>query len=1018
MSEVKSRPSGPRGRGSGRGGRGGYSSRGGRSTNRPMNGDTPDITEPPPIEDEGEIGELKKKYASKLSMIKEMFPDWTDEDLAFALQETDGDLEATIEQISDGNTSAHLECCIYDLLIFCLGNISQWGEVKKKTKDRSQSKAKDAIITTAEAVAPSTRGGRGRGAHEGSRGGRGRASDRGRGATRGGRAGSNINGPRRQEKVIAETTVDIGGWDEAPKTDGVIGDWDQPVDTGSTPLESSWENVTSAEATPAPEPPKPSLKPDGTRSWASIFNKPAPAPAPAPKKAPVPPATSEEPASEIQEAEQPASVAEDMPGLPPPAPTEDEGTESVSTPPTSAAIPSEPALDITPSKDQLTETNLEQLPDVSEPAPVATAASTAASTVDQRVGADSSTPLHASQQPPDSRPPLGGYATSAYKATGMAGRSTSYQRKVTEQQEAVVMPGKHAVDRAAVQFGSMGLNGAPEDLDVDSDREEAETRAQPPQHSPIAPRASLPPPSQAQGLSGQAPVGEALPTPRQAPGLPPPNQQTSAQSLAEQPSQQSTQSSYPYNQYGGRYGIQDSQHETQAPAQKAYEPFGQQLQQSQHPYGAYPSTSQPQAPTHQAQVQSQHSQSQIGGQSSAPSEPSSYYTSDSQRNAYQNYYGSYGQQPHQSQQDSGTSQQRVGSAFGTSAPDQASQYATSYAQQHPQSRYGQTPEAQNSGNSTPNPSMPSQQQHQPQQGQQMHQHGQGQGGHQGAYPYNHPYYASPFYAQFVNQHVNNHPYGRDRPMFDDVRRYDEQYLSHNAQYGYGGQGGYGGGPFGGAGGKQNMYAQPHQGYGAPQSNYDQHTSSPANVGGFGQQSAPSRDGPGSGGLGGYGRTGSTQPSEGQQPYGGGSSYNGIPDVFGRGQSGYPGQTQNHGSQQASQQSGNEDSLRGYGDSKGPSGPSPALGQPGGRPGSAANTIQSQSGLPPSQGHNQGQQGYGGYPGHHQQSSQYAASPGLGGHQQSAGQGHQTSNYGAYGAGFGGNYYGNNNRGGWGATYGH
>lgn len=109
MSEVKARPSGPRGRGSGRGGRGAFSSRGGRTSNRPTNGETPDISETIPIEDEGELGELKKHYASKLDMIKEMFPDWTDEDIVFALQETDGDLESTIDRISEGKRSLYVE---------------------------------------------------------------------------------------------------------------------------------------------------------------------------------------------------------------------------------------------------------------------------------------------------------------------------------------------------------------------------------------------------------------------------------------------------------------------------------------------------------------------------------------------------------------------------------------------------------------------------------------------------------------------------------------------------------------------------------------------------------------------------------------------------------------------------------------------------------------------------------------------------------------------------------------------
>lgn len=106
MSEVQSRPSAPRGRGSARGGRGGFSSRGGRSGARSGNGENTDLQPTSSFEDEGEIGQLKKRYASKLSTIKEMFPDWTDEDIVFALQETNGDLEGTIEQISEGKLCA------------------------------------------------------------------------------------------------------------------------------------------------------------------------------------------------------------------------------------------------------------------------------------------------------------------------------------------------------------------------------------------------------------------------------------------------------------------------------------------------------------------------------------------------------------------------------------------------------------------------------------------------------------------------------------------------------------------------------------------------------------------------------------------------------------------------------------------------------------------------------------------------------------------------------------------------
>lgn len=103
MSEVQSRPSNPRGRGSSRGpGRGGYSSRGGRGGNRQTNSTKPEVAETPSLDEDGEIGQLKKRYAPKVSTVKEMFPDWTDEDIVYALQESDGDLENTIERISEG----------------------------------------------------------------------------------------------------------------------------------------------------------------------------------------------------------------------------------------------------------------------------------------------------------------------------------------------------------------------------------------------------------------------------------------------------------------------------------------------------------------------------------------------------------------------------------------------------------------------------------------------------------------------------------------------------------------------------------------------------------------------------------------------------------------------------------------------------------------------------------------------------------------------------------------------------
>ncbi|PWA01730.1 hypothetical protein BB558_002146 [Smittium angustum] len=62
--------------------------------------------------------ELKRKYNSQISTLAEVFPNWSEPDLIYALEEAEGDLEITIARITDG--------------IAC-----QWGEVKSR-KDKKQ----------------------------------------------------------------------------------------------------------------------------------------------------------------------------------------------------------------------------------------------------------------------------------------------------------------------------------------------------------------------------------------------------------------------------------------------------------------------------------------------------------------------------------------------------------------------------------------------------------------------------------------------------------------------------------------------------------------------------------------------------------------------------------------------------------------------------------------------------------------------------------------------------------------
>ncbi len=890
MSEVQStRASGSRGRGGFRGGRGGY--RGGqRTTSRSKREDTEQENIPPAsLDDQGEVGELKRKYGDKVPLLREVCPGWSDEDLVFALQETNGDIEAAVDRISTGTQPDPIP--LYSTLTLA-GNVSQWGEVKKK-----QPKSKESAPTSSETGA--TRG-RGRGNFE-SRG-RGRGTERGSRGARGARVASQANGT----KHTAKSTEDGWGDNAATNTES-SGAWDAAPTNGDTPAPNAWANdpghdalssLTTDEPKPASAAAPPGKKAGG---WAGLFAKPPPKPASAsvpsaqPEEAPAAPA----PPPTIQEQSNTGSM------VPPPIEpqiVEDGPSELPSAP------HSETGPDVTPSKDELTETNLEQLPDVSHPPTSQTAVSTTASTQDPLTQIDSARP---------SIRPVSGYAATALKATGASGRSASFVRRVMEQQEAVVMPGNHAVEKTAVQFGKMGLNDDG-DVDVDEDREEPETRTQLLDDSPAAPRASLPPTlpeAQAPAPSETQPVAEPQLSQRQAPGLPPAPQQS--QHIAP-PTAPGFPDSYRYGQ-----------------PQKAYDPFGQQSTQAQ----TQPSSQEPFS-------------SQVPGQSqpsSAQTDFSNYYN----RDAYQQYYGGYGQ---------GQDSQRTTSAFGTSSQETQGHYATA----RPQQSFGQQ-DAQDSGNNTPAPAMPA---HQPQHSQ----HASGQDAH-GAYPYGYGGYNQQ-YPQYGQNYMNQmsqaqmtHRYGANRPMFDDARRQqDEQYYGNQYAYGHNQQyGSY----------KSNMYGQPGQA--GQQYSYNQHSASPANVGTFGGREAM------------YGRSGSAQPQEAQQSGASGHGYGVMPDPFGRTSSGFgqaPGMMQQHSGHQ-----GSEDAAK-------PTGPSPAM--QGGRPSSAVNTSQGQQGGFPPQTQHSGQQAFGQYP-------QYGSSFGNYGGQQNA---HPTSGYGGYGSNAFGSYGGYGGGRGW------
>lgn len=391
------------------------------------------------------------------------------------------------------------------------GTISQWGEVSKPKKDRTRPKPKENTFTTTTGDSAPARNARGgRGGVEGGRG-RGRATERGGRAARGKSAHATTNGAR-PEKPLSVPTDESSAWD-AHKASDETGAWGSSDATAAAPSESATKN-TSTTAAPAAAKSNADTAPaaPAQKTWASMLRQSTvPKAAPKPKPAPAPkPEETIEPLPPVAEPEAPE----------PEAPAED-----VAEPKKEAAPAQEiptvvvPEVALPPSKDQLTETNLEQIVDSSHPPDTETARSEAADSWDPRLAAASATatPLSASQQQhQNARAAASGYAATALKATERtATRTPSHSRRVLDQEEAVRMPGNRDVDRTTVQFGALSFSGA--DEDIDGDREDPETRGQPPVESPVShPRASLPPVPQ------PASVPEAFPTQKPVTSLPTP----------------------------------------------------------------------------------------------------------------------------------------------------------------------------------------------------------------------------------------------------------------------------------------------------------------------------------------------------------------------------------------------------------------------------------------------------------------------------------------------------------------
>ncbi|EFX00372.1 rnapii degradation factor [Grosmannia clavigera kw1407] len=978
--EPQTRPTPSRGgRGASRGGRGGFGSRGStRNRDRPAgatNGDAPLKHDDSlaGIEDEGEIGQLKKLYGAKTSLIKEMFTDWSEVDILFALRETDGDENLTVTRIAEGT-------------------ISQWDEVSKPKKERAKPKPSAAGES---APGSNSRTGRTTGAAERTRG-RARTVERG-GRTPRGRSAQPTNGTRPEKTQLSVPTEESRAWESNPESN------DDSVPPNTTPALTTNEPASTPAPTPkttAPESTTPAPK-----TWASMLRQSA-APKPVVKPKETPPVPKPAPETIETPPSQPATAAvasapteaEPEPVAEPEEPAQPAVKEEVAIPEVAVPAVAIPDVAVAPSQDKLTESNLERVTDTSTPLTTDTIRSEAADSWDTRgtALAGTSSPAPATQPAVGSLPKNAGsgFATSALKATDRAAvRTPSYSRRVLDQEEAVRMPVNREVDRATVQFGALNFSGG--DDDIDGDREEPETRAQPPDDSPTAhPRAALPPAIAPSAVSDTfaaqrpaAPAATASVLPPTGPAgshtvnvLHAGELQTNTLSAAvpsvpQQAAPSAAQAqSVPAAQPYGRFAQET------AFAQKPFDAYGQPA--ATPPFDSFqnvPASSQPQAQAQQAQA----------AYSSAPGDYSQYYTSaDAQSRVPFNYYNqAYGQHAAQGHQDALQNQRPYG---GYPLNDSLNQYPQSNASRFGAAAAGAAApvvaDAQNSGSTTPNPPAPGQ----PQQAQQPGavQNGQAQSQQQpqaSQYPYNHPYFTSPYYNQYMNQ-MN--------------------------QYGSFAQGNFG--PYG------KGYGNHHPGYGVTPTPYEHNISQASTFAAGSSLHRGAETNSLATGLGEYGRVGSGQPSS----YG--SGHDGS---FGRaGAAAYQAQAgQGFGAppSQASAQQAGADDLKPYGDPKGATGPSPSLG--GARPGSATNTQASQPGLPPPQSSQQGISSYGGYPTHLQGHSGLHGNQSVagGGYGMSAGanQSHTNNPYGGYGGhgghgqGFAANsYYANQQQRGWGGNY--
>ncbi|KAJ9056082.1 RNAPII degradation factor [Entomophthora muscae] len=209
-------------------------------------------------EESDEIALLRATHTVNLRYLNELFPDWSDEDLLYTLQDTFGDLELTVARISEGFAS-------------------QWGEVKnrkpkkdspiatqsansKNSAPRSQDDKKPRVVGTKPPRAPRSDRPSNKSSY--------RTNDQGTIASASESAGQGLNSTE-DSGWNTENSKQGTGWDSLPQSNGNWADSAETKDNsdwGTTPADSRYGHKSS-------HPPK---APVQQNTWASRVAKSTP----------------------------------------------------------------------------------------------------------------------------------------------------------------------------------------------------------------------------------------------------------------------------------------------------------------------------------------------------------------------------------------------------------------------------------------------------------------------------------------------------------------------------------------------------------------------------------------------------------------------------------------------------------------------------------------------------------------------------------------------------------------------